>query len=472
MIPRMRDVTNILTINMIIKCYNEGTTVDLTELISQGFNLENNDYKEENNKKFGKLKFTGFITNNNDDTIVVFPKNYPYSWGNIEYDISLLFKTFITGSELGSRRDSIQKFDRNNFESNYPFEYFFKIYDYFKRYGLDFKKVTYQTPSHQTKINWKYTIKHAQKLLVNNQLILYPFYYDKTLNNNTFLADCTVFAIDYTINKFPFVINLDSTNKTFPQYILEMNTNDILDRLEEIRERTFKDHLLNLIEYLMNFFSKFKVKGHLYLKQYKFSSIWEKMVEKYLNNYFSEIDVSGTIPKIIYHKERHDNTNLFSKKSFPINLSKPQNSIEVDHYASNNSYQLLFDSKYYQSIHELNYKQLSYHVLLKDMLIPEFNFVNNHFPNPLPKIINDYTLKMNKKISNDEEYLETVKELFTEGIITPKFNFTLSALFLPSKNRSSKIHFRGTPNLSPNLSEVIILEEYLEIKTVMENFIQ
>ncbi|KLJ82618.1 hypothetical protein WA99_01560 [Streptococcus agalactiae] len=465
---------------MIKKYYNEGKVINLSELFELGFNLESNEYDilvddsndvrnniESDKRIYGKLKICGILINKDNDSIVIFPKNYNFERDSANKDIELLFETFLKGNNIGSRHSSTREVEEDGFESNFPFEQFFRIYEYYSNYGLHFDNVKVQKKFTFGKINWNYTIKTSQKLIVDDDLILYPYYYDKTYNSETFLSDCTVYAIDYTIDKFSFFLKNERTGKDFPEYLYEYSNEEIVSRLERIREETFKEYLINLIDNLISYFDKVIFNGELYLKQLKFENIWEKMIEHYLNYYFDHIDYSETLPQIFY-KTEPVHQNLFSKKSFFMNLDKAKQNIEIDHYAILGDTQLVFDAKYKNDITSLDNKQLDYHLLLKDMIPQKYWINENKFPEPLPDDVKEYIGFKNIPVNLNSEYMEVINEMFIIGIIQRKFKRTISALFIPSDMDKTGVNFMGDGSINPLLANTVILQEYLDIKKIMK----
>ena len=102
-----------------------------------------------------------------------------------------------------------------------------------------------------------------------------------------------------------------------------------------------------------------------------------------------------------------------------------QANIYPDHYLEYNYTQLIFDAKYYSKVVGINYKQVAYIFMLQNLI----------------------DTKTDKK----------------------KFLKTYSALILPSDKRSTKIHFSLDRKFGNN--DIIITEEYLMIKDVMEEFL-
>lgn len=407
---------------MILHFSNEGSIVDRNSI--SGFHFdENRDIVKQNkiegnnelNQNDEYFNFVGFVTNDNDDIYTVFPKHFEVS-DNIEYDIKLLFKVLRTHIQkhpseyFGPLSDQIYK-------SNFPFESFFKIYDFYEKYGLYFDETIFIKTS-GNKISWKDTIRRSQKYIIDGKITIFPIYYKKTYRYNTFLTECMIFAINYTLHKFSSFINLESIDSYSLNTSLINNIEATLYTLYEMKNITYKDKILDLIDCLIRYFSELKIGGNFYIKHYSFSSIWENMVESHLNNYYSCID-DGKIVLDYSHKYN----NSFKKETFHPNAVNDSHSIEPDHYYIDGNNQLIFDAKYYNKISGINYKQICYHLFLKDIKDEEGN----------------------KKYQN-----------------------TFSCLILPNEKRDTKEHFKIKKQFSNYINDITIMEEYFDIRKVME----
>lgn len=416
---------------MIIDYTNDGQTFDKDWLIKEGFNLqESRDFRrkydrdvrtgEETDGCTYVLNFVGFLVNSNNDVFSVFPKNYLVK--NLNIDSAQLFKVIAKhsqkrpdlylGNEYGKR-----------LKTNYPFAAFFGIYDYFTKYGLYFEDKVYIKPNIGGKVNWKETVRLSNKYISNGKLSFFPIYYEKKYYFSAFLTECMIFAIDYTIDKFGLFIDLDKTGKTFPHFNFLSEREIILEKLLSLRQQTFKDSLIELIDHLINFFAALNEGGSYYFKHYSFSSIWEDMVMFYLKSNYKKIE-----NEIIVFDEKNSTHIKFSKVPFRPNLANKDHYFEPDYYYSEGDTQLIFDAKYYTSIRGMDYKQIAYYLFL-----------------------NEYR-------GNKDD-------------ATPKFSKTYSALILPSESRSSKIHFKMDPKYNKSNQSLVISEEYLDIREVIKFYL-
>jgi llaI.3 len=416
---------------MIKTCAHDGEKYNSSLFSSHGFNLdENRDIKEVDlydsitGEKTGDtetiLDFVGFVTNDNDDLLVVFPKHYKVS--KVENDARAIFDCI---SKHSQKRPElyIGEDAGKTFSSNYPFAAFFGIYDYFVNYGLYFKDKTFIKPNTGGRLSWKETISKSEKFIVKGDVVMFPLYYRKNYHFSNFITECMIFAIDYTIQKFGVFINASSTGQDFPELNFLEEREYVLNVLSQLRQQTFKDTEQQLIDNLLIYFSEVNIGGAYYLKHYSFSSIWEDMVTDYLCKLYKGVDASHAI---VFDKISPSGLH-FEKKSFHTNGAKPAQYISPDHYCEDSKIQLIFDAKYYSYIRGMNYKQIAYMFMLRGIKDP---------------------------VSKRQ-----------------KFANTYSALILPSENRDTKIHFQ-LDDIYGGSNDLIITEEYIDIREVIHTFIE
>lgn len=363
--------------------------------------------------------FVGFVSNQNNDLMFVFPKHFKIV--NFEADSRLTFECIAKHMQkrpdlyIGENSDEV-------FESNYPFAAFFEVYKYYENYGLYIEEKTFIKPNTGGRVSWKDTISRCNKYIVGGNITLFPVYYRKDYHFTNFVTECMIYVIDYTINKFGFLIGLEQTGENFPEIDMFEEKDYVISILHQLRQQTFKDSEQILIDNLIGFFLNINTGGNYYLKHYTFSSVWEDMVTNYLCMFYKEINASH---EIVFDKVMPSHVS-FSKTSFHINAARKSQYISPDHYGSDCSNQLIFDAKYYNSVVGMNYKQIAYVFMLKE--------------------IRD--------------------NLFS----TPKYSKTYSALILPYEHRKTKMHFMMDPLFGESSSDVIITEEYIDIVDVMKTY--
>ncbi|MEG0034805.1 MAG: LlaJI family restriction endonuclease [Bacilli bacterium] len=384
-----------------------------TELISDSFTGEETD------KSKSVYNFVGFTSNEQNDLFFVFPKHFRI--GKVEYDARLTFGCI--AKHLQKRPDLyIGENSNKMFDSNYPFAAFYEVYNYYTSYGLYVEERTFIKPNAGGRISWKDTISRCNKYLVGDNVNLFPIYYKRDYHFTNFITECMIYVIDYTINKFGFLIGLELTGEKFPEMNMFEEKQYVISVLQYLRQQTFKDREQILIDNIIKFFVKINIGGNFYLKHYAFSSVWEDMVTYYLSSYYKGINSNN---EIVFDKLTSNHVS-FAKKPFHTNAASPAQYISPDHYGIDNSNQLIFDAKYYMDITGMDYKQIAYVFMLKEI---------------------------RDSLSSPKKFLKTY-----------------SALILPSEYRNTKMHFVMEPLFGKTSADVIITEEYIDIVDVMETY--
>lgn len=232
------------------------------------------------------FNFVGFLINDSNDIFSVFPKHY-----RVEDPINDSSLVFDLISKHMQKRPDIYIGDEygDNFESDYPFAAFFGVYDYYQKYGLYIENRNFVKPHVGGKVNWKETIRKSDLYITNNKITLFPYYYNETHFYNTFVTECMIFVIDYTIKKFNAFISLYPTDANFPEYDFLSHKEEIIENLIYFRQQVFRDNIIELLDNLISFFMQLEEGGSYYLKHYTFSSIWEDIVMFYLNKNLDDV---------------------------------------------------------------------------------------------------------------------------------------------------------------------------------------
>jgi hypothetical protein len=404
---------------------NDGDYVDKKHLLAEGFILDENrdfstsSYQSNEIESLSRISFVGFTSNEKNEILTVFPKKYIPTLNDIESDnkkiFSVIFKHIQQNPDM-YLGDELNK----HINSNYPFAAFFSIYNYYKNYGLYFKESFITKPSGSGKIDWKESIKLSDKYIIDDKFFMFPFYHQSKNRINTFLTHCMIFIIDYTIDKFNFIINQNKTEKPFPEFDFINNKEFVLETLYKIRNKTFNDIHIHLVDNIINFFQRITSINKYFLKHYSFHSIWESMVFNYLNCFFLEFSDD----KMVFSK--YILKNDFSKPSFFPNIANNKNFFQPDFYLVQNSNQIILDAKYYD-VQNLDYKQIAYILFL---------------------------INKRQSIEND-----------------PLFNNTYSALIIPDSIDSCKVHFQMDPLYNKECSNFKILEQRLDIRKIIDFWI-
>ncbi|MDC8001525.1 hypothetical protein POV26_10790 [Aequorivita todarodis] len=375
--------------------------------------------------------FVGLVCKQ-DQTLVVFPKHF-YSQETLKEllnddtyilnDIVLLFD--VIQKYLLNQNPKALKYagKKLEFESEYPFASFFSIYSYFQQFGIYTERVTRTKIGYRGKISWKDTIRKSAKIYNGQGLLHFPYYVKENKSKQVFISDCMAFAIDYTIERFSFLFNLPKTNHKQLSFDFFENNEYVVKHLQSMKNEVFKDVNRKLIFDLIEFYSDLKEHrqgGDIHIKIKYFNLVWEDMVGHYLNNHFISIDNEN---KMIFDINNFNSKTTFSKKSFNVDKSDNRFTIEPDHYFIDDERQYIFDAKYFDSLASLNYKQYSYHEMLKS------------------------------KIED---------------------NKTVSALMLPSENdNSTEVHFILSDEYTQeNTSSTTIISQRLRTKDVMITYLK
>lgn len=376
----------------------------------------------------------GLIVKQNE-VLVVFPKHYFSSLDiykantniiNVDSDIKLLFDTIYKYISTQDRKGKASRYSGKDIDyvSDYPFASFFSIYRYFQQFGIYKERVRVIKKNKYGKVSWKDTIKKSQRIVSGNSFIHLPLLSIQNKSIQVLLGDCMTFAINYTLNKFPFLISLPKVS--YPEHSFDFlnNTHFIIKHLELKKSECFKDIHINLIDDLITFFielDKCQGKGgDIHVKIKYFNLVWEDMVEKYLNNHF--LGVNQDQNELLFNKSKQNNLSRFSKMMFRVDQSSNRYTIAPDHYLCDNEFQYIFDAKYYANIEKLNYKQFSYHEILKTkssntisaLLLPCDDEINSsiHF-----SLADDFVVEGNNKTVIILQYLN-IKEVMCSYVRT------------------------------------------------------
>lgn len=318
--------------------------------------------------------FVGLVCKK-DKTLVVFPKHF-YNEKNVsnttsqnnqtENDIHILFDVihkYITNKNASAIKYAGNKVD---FESDYPFSSFFSVYNYFQQFGIYREQIVKTKAGYHGKVSWKDTIKKSTKVYSNGNIVYFPLYVKQNKSKDVFISDCMAFAIDYTLERFPFLFSMPKSNHKLSSFDFLDNVQYVIQHLQSFQNEVFKDINKKLVQDLIDFFSG--LDGHhrggdIHVKIKYFNLVWGEMIENYLNSHFKEVDSVNS--KLIFDINQMNSRIKFTKKTFNIDKSDNKFTIEPDHYFIDNELQYIFDAKYYSNLEHLNYKQYSYHEMLK-----------------------------------------------------------------------------------------------------------
>lgn len=370
----------------------------------------------DDNRESEILNFSGIIQQGNN-IFVSLPKNYITNKMTLLEDIQLLFKTIMKHHQ---NNQELYFTKSANLKTNYPFNAFFDIYNYYQKFGIYHEEIIETKEGYSGNVSWKETLNKSTKVVSKKGILFLPLRIKKSNQKEVFISECMAYAIDYTIKQFSIFLNIPIVGGQSLKKNLINNKTYIIRELYNLKREIFKDVHKKLLEDLIIFFENIPSGGTYYLKHYTFSTIWENIVEKYLNYHFVKI-VSN---KLIFDDEKKMR-NTFKKTIFYPNAANETQNIQPDHYFTKDKEQFIFDAKYYKNINGIDYKQLAYYFLLD-------------------------------KISD-----ETHRK---------KYKITHNALILPG-NKEQKVHFIFKPEFNRDESSFIIYEYYLDVKKGMNVYI-
>lgn len=325
----------------------------ITDDIIKMFDLENMDYTG-----FGKTcNFVGIVIKG-DYVLISWPKHFRKlnEIGNESVeDKQLLFETLLKYINETEAMYAYNNVDTSSLNF-YPLEAFQNVLHYFKTYGLYKEEKVIQKKGYVGKINWKDTLNKSNKVISNQQLLYIPFEIKNKTTENVFLSECMAYVINETTSLLSFLfpkkvkIDLEYNKELFA------NKGFVLNELRALKGKIFKDINKKLLRYLIEFFENINSKGKFIYKNHFFQSTWELMIEEYLNRNLALIDKEqiSFVP----------NNNAFQFRKKPFRISGW--TIEVDHYYKKDYVTYILDSKYYQDIDALNYKQIVYDYFLRE----------------------------------------------------------------------------------------------------------
>lgn len=357
-----------------IEAIQDGLEIEDRSVIER-YRLSGRDLQSGSDKETGETysvaNFVGIVAGlSGTDLLISLPKNYMNleDFRKLDYHEKIRHVRLIMAN-VCRKFDSqwYTRFDRHeDTEGNFAMDAFYRIYDYYLRYDL--YKVNKRTikPGYYGKVAWKDTMNRASKVIDHGNLLLLPMYIKEKQQVENLITESMIFAINYTEMLFGQFIDLPDNSKIAGRGVdarFLNNTKEILNFLYQFRNTIYKDidkELLNdIIVFLEKLNAESRDKQHA-VKAYRFDSVWEKAVEKYLNDYFGGMKDG----KLKYNEEKNAGKKKFSKQvNSGYNRAKPKWSMEPDHYYKHGDTLYIFDSKYYNDVTKLDHKQLVYHVL-------------------------------------------------------------------------------------------------------------
>lgn len=362
----------------------------VSDEIRSTFKLGTQEMEYSDRLKRDVFNVVGFVFQN-EKILVVFPKHYMkhdrlnelnHSHEESVEDIKLLYDVIKKYCEkentTASARSYMGFLDDKKYESDYPFAAFYEIYEYYQKYGLYREKETLVKKNEKGKISWKDTMQKSQKIISGGNLIFAPIYASKKNYKHVFITECMAFVIDHTIEYFSDFLSMKKTDMQKSKFDYLGNIDYVINRLIASKNEVFKDINKKLVQSLIDFFVQYKDVsrgGKIHIKIRHFNMIWQKMIGYYLNRHFVGISADGNA--VLFDDSIVISNVTFEDKTFDdIDDSSNHFYIDVDHFAMSNDKIYIFDSKYYSSIGELNYKQFAYNEILR-YYNPNVTEINN-----------------------------------------------------------------------------------------------
>lgn len=341
-------------------CINDGEVFDSEKL--NDFQI-NNLLRSTNGTT--TINFVGVIVSRNH-TLLSFPKHFDHEKLFLE-EKKEYAKSIASLLVKGSSTTNPGKKDIKSNE--FPMDCYFAIVDYYKKYGIYNKKIRVENKTNQGRPNWKKTIRKSQKIIQDNGIVFLPVISVKNKNSSVFLSDCMQFILSHTYEQYSDILNFLLPYKNFPSDNIFKNFKACVRKLKLIKNKYFKDTEKELIQAMISYFEWLSTRnGILAVTTTDFPLYWESMVHIFLNKTFSGIeDNKIKLSKEPTHRfdKQWENTETKENRKH----SQTQGfSIEFDHISISDSENkiFLFDSKYMNSISELNYKQAFYYYFLKE----------------------------------------------------------------------------------------------------------
>lgn len=337
----------------------DGDYADIDGLAKQGFDFNKQKDFLISEEKY-KYNFVGVLKNDNDDILSVFPKGFKMG----EDEVSDVKKLFLLLCKYNYKLGNVSTVYDDNEMQSFPFNEFFRIYDYYFTHGLPRNHYKTIKDMYTPKINWKETIRASQKYINNRKLVIWGIKYERQNYEFNFLADCIIYAVNYTIKKFNFFLELDEIEEE-PQVLIDKDLYPlVIERLYSLKNEVFKDKEIELISNLIVFFEQISKGYTSFIKTNSFHNIWQKMVN----------DVLSMQSSFSFGAQR------FKIKTFSLSndLAQSKESIEIDHYYLDDSTKTAYilDSKYRFEPNYLDYKQLFYWLFIRDYL--DMNFKQDY----------------------------------------------------------------------------------------------
>lgn len=116
------------------------------------------------------LNFTGIVIDGNT-TFVSFPKRFESSETTVKKDIQLLFSTMMKHYQ---ENQNLYFTKSANLKTNYPFNAFFDIYNYYTKFGIYHEEIVETRRGYNGNVSWKDTIQNSSKVVSEKGILFLP----------------------------------------------------------------------------------------------------------------------------------------------------------------------------------------------------------------------------------------------------------------------------------------------------------
>lgn len=367
---------------------------DISSTDKDSFQIPNDVIQSNGNKL--KINFVGLIINK-EYNILSLPKHYINADKLDQIENNLTSKLILSVLQKFETSSSFSN-HKDDFYQNIPLKALEYIVSYYNKYGIFKNDIKKESTNPNGRIHWKKTFAKGNKIISNGNIIFYPFISTKIDTEYDYLSRAMENAIDIISKELSFIFNINKKNSIKFNQKEFKNEEIVIMNLTKIKSKFFKDIHISLIENLISFYKFFANANHSYkIYNKNFDLIWQDLVTDYLNKSFIEyknkafiFETNKKISDPIRFNEFH--------QTIDDQCEREQKSIIIDHFAHDGDLIYLFDSKYYNTMSELNYKQVVYHYFIMDLY--------NHDP---MKIINALVLPTSENYIHTKCHIDRIK---------------------------------------------------------------
>lgn len=361
------------------------------------------DYCDVYNRKI-TISFVGLVIYK-DRILFSFPKHYD-SQSISESDKIECMKEIL--SVISSNRMKAKgSFDNNskNLKEEFPLKAYLNIANYYKKFKLYKNLEKYSDIGYNGRIDWNKTINKSNKIFQEDSVLFYPFILNKLRDKDVFISECMDFILSDAFKYIKLIDKIIPYKSRFNNKIFK-NLTLVCNKLKQLRPKYFKDSEKKLIDSLIDYFTwKSNFEDNVRMLTLKFENYWEDMMMEYLNGNFFDVKNDEIIWKegqvnTFNKSEKKSTESIYTEKK----LDRLSYKVQYDHFMKKENKIYIFDSKYFNEVNKLNYKQLFYHYQLKQKYKKEGNKI---------EIINGLLLptekKYHKNVHIDRTDLDGVK---------------------------------------------------------------